>query len=95
MPDRVAVVGEEIGLDVDLYNPLALELRVSRLQASVEASTAGSFQVADTSPTQLSGWRRSNPEEPVVKPESRVSSTQCRLVVQLTGPALRRLWKRT
>ena len=49
------MVGEEIGLDVDMYNPLALELRVSRLQASVEASTAGSFQVAAILPTHLSG----------------------------------------
>ena len=53
VPDRVAVVGEEIGLDVDMHNPLALELHVSRLQASVEASTAGSFQVADIPPTQF------------------------------------------
>lgn len=42
---RTAVCGEEIGVEVGIANPLMAELHISRLRASVEASTSSSYQV--------------------------------------------------
>jgi hypothetical protein len=42
---RTAVSGEEIGLDFDIHNPLIQELRLTHLQACVEASSSDCFKV--------------------------------------------------
>lgn len=42
---RTAVCKEEIGLELDIQNPLMSEIHISRLRASVEASTSSDVQV--------------------------------------------------
>ena len=44
---RTAICGEEIGLELDIQNPLMSEIHISRLRASVEASTSSDVQVKD------------------------------------------------
>lgn len=41
----VAVVGEEITLEVDLYNPLAMQIQVDQLRVSSKCSTSSDLQV--------------------------------------------------
>ena len=41
----VAVVGEEITLEVDLYNPLAMQVQVDHLRVSSRCSTSSDLQV--------------------------------------------------
>ena len=36
----MAVIGEEISLEVDLYNPLAVQIHVDRLRISTQCSTS-------------------------------------------------------